>query len=351
MASSLWFLTGVALGSPLGIALHELAHAGAAKLLRMRVDEFSLGHGKNVTAFVVGGVRVKIAQWITRGHVCVQPPSGRGDILRFAAMVAAGGAANLAMAVVVFWSMSWDRNELVLTAPSASLWLGWGCANLLLAGYASSQDDLGLHPGSVSDGSRLSMLRRAPRAFMTRWRLQYEISERIAKAVEEIKSPGPCHAIALLADLAPATEYAGTTEALLGHSRVRQSERMTLLDEYCTWALFHGQQPYLERAVVLSEELFAKRGREITVQGTRGSMLAIAGRLDEAATMLDTVFRTSKSPVDQAISAATLAWIEHRRGNAPAVIIWFDTTCRLNGGEFPIKWMAREIGRPAPAQT
>jgi hypothetical protein len=305
--------------------------------------------------FSWAGVRFRFFSRLDRGHVQVELPTGRADIFRYAVMIAAAPALNLAIAVTVFCTLPWDGIVPVFATPASALWLGWGCANLLLVQYATSRDDVGAAgtTGRVSDGKKLSMIWRAPHEFMAKWRLQNHIAEAIAKEPGRLSGKQICAGQALLAAVAPAAEYASCLEALIRHPRLRRAERTALLDLYCTWALFRGEQPYLGRAVVFSEQLFSERGSEVTVQGTRGSMLAVAGRTGEASAMLRAVVRTSKSRLDHAIATAVLAWLEHRRGNVAEAAKWSDSADQWNDGRFPIAWMAIEMGRlsPPPPQS
>jgi hypothetical protein len=324
-----------------------MGHAIAAVLLGMRLEEFSLGEGKRSFEFSVRGVRFHIAPRVNRGHVRVNLPTGRAAILRYAAMVAAGPIANAAMAVIVFLTATGDEWEFQPFSPLGSLWLGWGVANLLCVAYASSRPDVGAEAATPSsDGSKLSMLVRAPREFMNLWRLQNRTAEALRRGEPVEKSR--CGGIAAVAQVL-AEERAQCLDALIAHKRVRYSERLALIDHFCTEVLFRGDRGRYARALELAEKLFAGRGREFTVQGTYGSILALVDRRGEAAKLLTIVVEKSTSKLDQAISEAVLAWIEHGEGHAAEAARWTALACEANGGPFPISWMATEMGLSSAA--
>jgi hypothetical protein len=82
------------------------------------------------------------------------------------------------------------------------------------------------------------------------------------------------------------------------------------------------------------------------VQGTRGGMLALAGQDEEAAGLLKSCIEQTKSRADKTISAAVLAWIEHRRGNATEAARWTVLARQENAGKYPVEWMAAEMNVP-----
>src|ERR1051325_5925463 len=103
MNPSYWFFVGLIVGSPLAIVWHELGHAIAALLLDIPLREFSGGEGRRKLEVKLGDVRVLGAARINRGHVRVDLPTGRAARRRYAAMIAAGPAANAGMLLLVFF--------------------------------------------------------------------------------------------------------------------------------------------------------------------------------------------------------------------------------------------------------
>jgi hypothetical protein len=232
MSNTFWFFVGMIAGSPLAIVWHEIGHAVAAVLLRIPLEEFSLGRGKRRLEFTWRGVRFLIAPRIDRGHVRVDPHSGGTSARRYAAMIAAGPGANLLMVAIVPFSLVDRTLPIAVRSPWSALWLGWGMANLLLLNYASAQADVG--PAAAlpsSDRTKLSMLRRAPRDFMALWNCQARQSQ-----------PG-ADSGALKA------EYERCLDALIRHPRVRYSERLALIDQFCTAVLFAGSRAQFARGL------------------------------------------------------------------------------------------------------
>lgn len=90
------------------IALHELGHAVAARLLGWEVTAIVVGFGRPVARLVVFGVPVTLKTYPLGGHVRPVPLSLRGVRWRSALVYLAGPGAELALAGGLVLSFGWD---------------------------------------------------------------------------------------------------------------------------------------------------------------------------------------------------------------------------------------------------
>ncbi|HEY3238583.1 MAG TPA: site-2 protease family protein [Acidimicrobiia bacterium] len=81
------------------VAAHEAGHASAARLLGLRVPLVSVGVGRRVAVFRIGGTRVDLHAVPLSGFAAVGHPGARGLRWRRFLTVAAGPAVNLGLAV------------------------------------------------------------------------------------------------------------------------------------------------------------------------------------------------------------------------------------------------------------
>jgi hypothetical protein len=264
---------------PLALACHELGHASAAILMGMQVRKISIGGGRPLFKRMWGRINVKFAWGRLSGYVVAVPAEGRGAAVRLAAMIAAGPAANLLMIAIVFEALPWRSFDLETWGLKANLALGWGLANLVVVGATLNAHHVSL---PFSDREQLSLLWRMPDAWLDMHRGNKDV-ENTPQAIERA-----------------GRDRLRRVEALLAHPRLSRRERGRLLDNYCTIVLVTGWRDEFEQAMVYSGELFAQRGGELTVQGTRGSLLVLCGRTDDGAAMLEMVYASSRAPVDRA---------------------------------------------------
>lgn len=98
-------------------------------------------------------------------------------------------------------------------------------------------------------------------------------------------------------------------------SRVSERGRVLILDQLaCRCFMTRPELQRLDLADRFSAEAFRLAPHLVTIQGTRGSVLAELGRLDEAEALLGPVFENATPGINRAYSALYLAVICMRRG-------------------------------------
>lgn len=82
-------------------------------------------------------------------------------------------------------------------------------------------------------------------------------------------------------------------------------------DGFITLALFTDSKPHLAKMDEYSQQLLAAKPQDLSVHGTRGSVLIELGRIEEGKRMLEGVLEKDENLNDRAISAAYLAYAAH----------------------------------------
>jgi hypothetical protein len=101
----------------------------------------------------------------------------------------------------------------------------------------------------------------------------------------------------------------------LGSATLSQEKRCELLDAFATAVIMFGSREFLAEADKFSEELLRTKPVEITVKGTRGSVLIDLEQVEAGMTMLKEVMNNNPSAFDGAICASFLGLAEFKRGN------------------------------------
>ena len=108
----------------------------------------------------------------------------------------------------------------------------------------------------------------------------------------------------------------------LGSATLSQEKRCELLDAFATAVIMFGSREFLAEADKFSEELLRTKPVEITVKGTRGSVLIDLEQVEAGMTMLKEVMNNNPSAFDGAICASFLGLAEFKRGNIDSARNW-----------------------------
>ena len=108
------------------LLVHELGHAGAARMLGWHVSEIVLGFGREISSFRVGKIRVRVKLLPVEGYVVPHPQDMAQARLKSALIYAAGPGAELSV-ILLLWlwqgSALFERAETMtaLVAQSAAV--------------------------------------------------------------------------------------------------------------------------------------------------------------------------------------------------------------------------------------
>lgn len=299
---------------------HELCHAGAAKLLGLRVDWIAVGRPPFRWQPRWLGIRWKLSPLPVAGHVAASFRSD-GELpflwrLRLALLIAAGPAVHGVALVGLTWLGQQALPPLGTVAVDAGWWANLTLLVLNLNPFAGRGGKL------ASDGAQLLGLVRRSVEVEALWRtagLRHQ-------AVQAVEDGDPERALALLGaikvrDPGLTLTYAailGTVgrldDALAQFDRVLDDRsaptRFRLLAANDTaWYLAMLDRD-LARADALSSETSDALPGQLAIQSTRGAVLARLGRLDEARPLLEAATAGTRAPADQASSLAFKALIE-----------------------------------------
>lgn len=324
------------------IAIHELGHFLAARLVGFEVTEVSIGHWQRLFTFRLGGVPVAVRAAPDSGYVVVKPSAALLQPAKalpyiLGGLVAETGCLFLALPVLSFPSRVDSFPQLMGAFCSATLlWLGgWHLLLNLLPRLA--QVGGAVYP---TDGAQLLNLWRqrdkqaAIQARVARGARIDELiaAKRLPEAIEALEvlsreEPEMPHWMQIRAQLHIQNGDSRRGEALLREllKRPLGPEKFAeVLDSLATLALDPDRKDLLPEAEAWINEALRYAPRAITLQGTRGSILVELGHLEEGAAVLQDVLRKSECPTDQAICSIYLAKVHHMRGETKQMRIWLE---------------------------
>jgi tetratricopeptide (TPR) repeat protein len=122
-------------------------------------------------------------------------------------------------------------------------------------------------------------------------------------------------------------------------SSASQQEKLFLLDSLACLPFMQGLRNCLGVADGWSEQALQIQPQNLSLRGTRGSLLVEQGRFEEAEALLKEVYDQSEAEIDQGVSALYLALIAKQRGDTR-------TACRLAKRakqNFPEKWLLQRV--------
>ena len=111
---------------------------------------------------------------------------------------------------------------------------------------------------------------------------------------------------------------------LLAQPNVPEDYADEIKDSFVTNVLLFDIRELLPIAEQYSDELLTKDPENLTLLGTRGSVLVALGQIDAGMRMLQRVYASSHSLVDRSISASFLAIAEQLSGNSETARLWLE---------------------------
>jgi hypothetical protein len=314
-----WDVFGIVTCYTISVILHEIAHFVAAKVLGLNPWCVNIGRGAVVFDHELKSFRLILRAFPYSGMVYPYGPTNPYHIGRWRVflMVLAGPLAN---AIVLSISLS-----IVYISVSAG-YDAWGLTHIPVQMCIASVFALlsSLLPFQTridgvkvrSDGLQmLSLLIGRRRAAP---------SER--NAITRTLSPSWRWVVNNLGH----TTLLHSCRSQLESAKLSRDEHLELLDVFATAVLMYGAHEHLSEADRYSEELFKAKPTELTVKGTRGSILIEKGELAAGREMLAEVMAHDPSKFDQAIAASFLALADLKENRLPEASRWLRTARELD---------------------
>lgn len=327
----LW-VVGLVVGY-LMIAVHELGHAFAGRLMGIEIKAITIGHWRKLFTFRLRSTQVTVRAAPSSGYVSAKPTLKLYSGPRATVFLLAGVAAELGLVALVAWipPVGWIE----------SLWdvvLAVVRLNIFCLGGFHMVMNLWPHDGLAggarypSDGKQLLNLWKNHRRLPAE-RAQFQRFAEVDRLRAEKRFPEARDLLVTLAAEQPANLALQQTVGLLhcecgdipraltlwreilakpGHSPQQLAE---LLDALSCLPIYYGRRDLLNEAEAWTREALRYVPGAITLKGTLSGILIELGRADEGVPLAREVIRRSDDAVDQAISHAYLAKASLARGD------------------------------------
>jgi membrane-associated protease RseP (regulator of RpoE activity) len=347
------------------IFIHELGHFAAAHLVGIRIKKFIVGAGYRLQ-FSMGGTLWSFRLIPSHGYVVSELSPKSFSLFRQGLYSSGGLLAQSALMFTIYWYFSahWSNTW---AEESYSLWYV-GSAVLLfgaVAGVRNAIPSTGVIAGQpfANDGLLLYRLWKDRKALPQR---RQELNELMSvrelfetgsigaakdklEAFREKHGSGfemlclASHYASEENQFAAARAFLETALKLKPHP---DAERVRVLDGLASMVIYYDLKESLADAELWIREARVAAPDQITLDGTLGSILAELGKSDEAQAMLTAVFKNSKSGLDQAISAAYLAKLAHKRGDIVEAKTWIGKARKRGTDHIVVERIGRQLMNP-----
>ena len=333
----------------LSIIPHELGHALAAKCLGWRVFRIFLGYGPSVAKRRLFGFETELRAIPVGGLVLTTPRTFEHLFRKYLAIILAGPCVNLALAAAAlpllepdqFWSLAGIDTHLLPLRM------------FLFSNFAVLLESLWPHLiatplGKIpSDGKQLlQILRRKKEHAAEIHALCFALEGaechqqgKYAEAESWFQRglklyPQNVHLLTWrgnnLLDLRRFSDARESYLKILPLVENQAISRAILLNNIAFTNTLIGGTNLLEEADRFSNEAMTVLSWMPPVRGTRGTVLAVLGKTDEAVPLLSEAMQANDTAHGKALNACLLAIVEARRGKLPASRTYLDEARKLD---------------------
>jgi len=313
---------------------HELGHAAAAWLMRWNVFRITFGIGPRWMEWRIAGIPVQFRLIPDRGSVNASSLQQRNWRLRRFIIIAAGPLVNLAIAIVAIeFAGGWRH---FFDDVFASTWSTLGVASGLMFIVNLVPQTVWTHEGmSVSDGLQMARLLFKPLPSERVRRIAYFLANGGALAASEnveeslkvfsaahIEYPEDASITMGLATILMMTGKVEDGRSLVcGLLQIHKTENAisATLRNNLAWAdLLIGSPTLLAEADEMSAAALSLMPWEAYIQSTRGTVLAILGKPDEAMQLLRKSIKVADQRSSRSSIFCAMAIAMHRQGDRKA---------------------------------
>jgi len=330
---ALLYFAVVALGLFASILLHELGHAIAAWLGNWTVFRFRVGAGAEWCRFKVRDTEVSFGAWPFSGFVLAvakTPTFFRTKRLLF---LLAGPAVDVIL-LAVFWrlsamqyprSLNWLFSAILLVL---FFQLSMFCGSIFprlarIEGRIIPNDMLQIWGALTTNRTDahnqfVGHVFAAARTYLERGqtaRAQATVEDAPIKPANWRLLDARILWIHLLLLLERKEQAQQVKRNLLEISNSVNATRVEILDGLACLPIFYGHDDMLEEALGYINEAISEAPDEITLKGSKSSLLIELGRVDEGLNLLETVFESTQSENDRAICSYYRALAASRLGD------------------------------------
>jgi len=316
------------------VVLHELGHLAFAWCFSLRPLTVSIGSGPKLWDGRVFGVYWTIKAVPLNGYVWVWPTPEKAARWRMLLTVAAGPAMNALMAAVAaLATRSSPKSWILVRADDSSyvffmlifLMNFYSLISSLIPRYVIDEG----RP-TPTDGMQLVQL-----IVGSHW--TSDMRKRLKQVAASAEPKDSSSAWQEMVDSGHGEELLRKYQQVLKRPGIPHDLRCELLDTFVTGVLMLGAMEFIEEADGYSKELFLSKPAELTVKGTRGSVLVEKGELEEGSGLLREVVENDPLAYDRAIAAAYLGLVEIKRGETKTAISWLDKAREFDPRCLPLK--------------
>jgi len=330
--------------------VHELAHFFAAHFVGGHVHKIQIGSGKVLGTFRFMGAICEVHESLRSGLVLYSITSANRARMKLAFITGAAPLASLILAggsvelLMFIWRL--DQSSSSIWHYAFPLLVGWTLPCVLfLLGV--------LLPYRYQYAGR-KMETDAMRLLTIPWLTDTEIEKRISAAQTLLTIGDEIDPTTISLDQAmeraeaePNNQLAVSTAAaflreahdprvLTYYKKLvvlfpQSTKRTQFLDQYLTYLLeVDAVSSNSDEMDQLSQELIEANPNNISVKGTRGSILIDIGRIEEGKTMLIEVLNKTESLFDKSYANSFLALAEKQQGNLELARDYAERSARMD---------------------
>ena len=340
------------------LAVHELGHALAAKLLGWRVREIVIGFGRDLWQWQFGETRVKVKLVPIEGYVLPAPVVPSRVRLKSMLVYAAGPGAELLILGVIVLAIGWDTlfsessatSMIALQSLAVVIVLGAGFNLLPFRSEGAVSDGLGIisSPFMSSESIELRLLTFELREI--RRMLEAGEAERAVDSVtaQLRKFPGNFYLQLLLGQAMSVNRQIDAARRLvqekLDAGDLPDNLRREWLHLQAQIELDADEPSYLILDLALQQAL-QTTPRAPDLLATKGASLVLRGQSESGGNMLADAWRRNDGSADDAMMLAYLTIAAHRCGDREARNHFEESFHRINRSKALARRVEHSLGR------
>ncbi len=340
------------------LAVHELGHAFAAKLLGWRVREIVIGFGRTLWQWQIGETRIKIKQAPVEGYVLPAPVEPKQIRLKSMLIYAAGPGAEILILALMLLLFGWDTvfndsdqtSLIALKTLAIVIIVGAGFNLLPFRTEGAVSDGLGILSSPFMSDEAIETRLLTFELREVQQLLENDDADRALRLLEPLLEQFPGNLILLLT-------YGSALSASHQDDRARDFVRKNLAnaglrdDKRRDWLLLQAHVELgTDEPDYMTLDLALQKALAITPDApdliaTKGASLVQRGKYEDGGSLLAQAWRSNDGSASDALMLAYLAIAAKRSRNMAATEHFRTAFNQVNRSKALHNRVSRAFGR------